>query len=114
MSIKHALKQDAAYRYYYALPRRHNTRRNRERALNAWWNRNEQLLCNVNSDLTPEQRVARNKVCLVRAQGLACHVAAGLTIKRISSWSGVPVRILTRFLSDYYQRRLPGQREVEA
>ena len=85
------------------LPRRHNTRRNRARAIRRWSNQQDEYYAKQ-----PRHESANeNEVCI--AAHLADFIQRGGTLKAYSSWSEAGVRHLSKLLDDYNHRRLPGQ-----
>ena len=88
------------------LPRRHNTRRNRKRALLRRFNQ-------IDDDIwkqPPHWSAMENRIrCTAH---LADNLELGVTLKTYSAWCGCRVRELSKHLDDYRRGRLPGQKEI--
>lgn len=88
------------------LPRRHNTRRNRLRALRKEFNRENEFF-----DSEPPHWSALENECICVAH-LADFIDQGGTVKAYSAWSGCSVREISRQLDNFRHQRLPGQRMI--
>jgi hypothetical protein len=89
------------------LPKRHNTRRNRQRALRRYFNQDDARFANV----IPHPSAIENQ-CICGAH-IADFIDRGGTLKAYSAWSGCRVRELSRWLDDFRRHRFPGQRMLK-
>src|SRR4051812_25140163 len=88
------------------IPRRHNTRRNRRRAVRQWLNRDWEKMLAEPRHWSANENEAR---C---AAHLADYIDQGGSLKGYSAWSGCKVRELSKLLDTFRRQRLPGQREL--
>ena len=88
------------------IPRRHNTRRNRARAIRRWQNRQDEYYAKQPCHWSANENEVR---C---AAHLADYIQLGGTLKMYSAWSEAGVRHLSKLLDDYNHRRLAGQKEL--
>ena len=89
------------------LPRRHNTRRNRARAIRRWSNRQDDAYAKQPQHESAIENEVRG------AAHLAENIERGVTLKTYSAWAEYSsVRKLSKRLDDYNHRRLPGQRQL--
>jgi hypothetical protein len=86
------------------IPRRHNTRRNRARAVRHYSDRQDTGYYHEPRHHSADENQVR---C---AAHLADYIQRGGTLKQYSAWSGCRVRKLSRLLFDFRRHRLPGQR----